>query len=340
MPKDKRPRGAAGRQQAQGVKHPRKALYRARAHANPLSDSQWPVPARPSDYDWSDHFQEFIQAAKGTATAVNDRRSIDACEPADAAQPSSSTAAAAVLEPAAPANSAVKSADPTPPAQDADSLQALATSVEDDPQTLRQQQHEQGADSGQSDLQVRFADVGCGFGGLLVRLSPLYPDKLMVGMEIRDKVTNYVIERVSALRREQPGKFNNITALRTNAMRHLPNFFLKGQLHKLFFLFPDPHFKTANHRRRIIQTFLLAEYAFILAVGGVLYTITDVQELGEWMRSKLDAHPLFQRISDEELDNDPAANLLTSASEEAQKVARNEGKTFRSVYRTIRDEDM
>ena len=136
----------------------------------------------------SDHFQEFIQAAKGTATAVNDRRSIDACEPADAAQPSSSTAAAAVLEPAAPANSAVKSADPTPPAQDADSLQALATSVEDDPQTLRQQQHEQGADSGQSDLQVRFADVGCGFGGLLVRLSPLYPDKLMVGMEIRDKV--------------------------------------------------------------------------------------------------------------------------------------------------------
>ncbi|DBB05026.1 TPA: hypothetical protein ACH3X3_010296 [Trebouxia sp. C0006] len=307
----------------------------------------------------SDHFQEFFQAAKGTATLLNDHRPTDASEPADAAQPSSSTAAAAqpssstadaaqpssltadaaALEPAAPATSAIKSAHPTPPAQDAGSLQAQA-STDDDPQTLRQQQHEQAADSSQSDLQVRFADVGCGFGGLLVRLSPLYPDKLMVGMEIRDKVTNYVIERVSALRREQPGKFNNITALRTNAMRHLPNFFLKGQLHKLFFLFPDPHFKTANHRRRIIQTFLLAEYAFILAVGGVLYTITDVQELGEWMRSKLDAHPLFQRISDEELDNDPAANLLTSASEEAQKVARNEGKTFRNVYRRIRDEDV
>lgn len=187
-------------------------------------------------------------------------------------------------------------------------------------------------------MQVRFADVGCGFGGLLVRLSPLYPHQLMVGMEIRDKVTNYVIERVAALRREQPGNYNNITALRTNAMRHLPNFFVKGQLHKLFFLFPDPHFKTANHRRRIIQTSLLAEYAYVLAVGGVLYTITDVQELGEWMRNKLDAHPLFERISDEELDKDPAANLLTSASEEAQKVARNEGKTFRNVYRRIQDE--
>ena len=31
-------------------------------------------------------------------------------------------------------------------------------------------------------------DVGCGFGGLLVKLAPLYPDTLMLGMELRDKV--------------------------------------------------------------------------------------------------------------------------------------------------------
>ena len=32
------------------------------------------------------------------------------------------------------------------------------------------------------------------------------------------------------------------------------------------------------------------------------------------------------RMTNSELDSDPAANLLVSASEEAQKVARNEGK--------------
>ena len=47
--------------------------------------------------------------------------------------------------------------------------------LDDNPQSLRQQQHEQAETSGQADLQIRFADVGCGFGGLLVRLSPLYP---------------------------------------------------------------------------------------------------------------------------------------------------------------------
>ena len=31
--------------------------------------------------------------------------------------------------------------------------------------------------------QVEMADIGCGFGGLLVALSPLFPDTLMIGMQ-------------------------------------------------------------------------------------------------------------------------------------------------------------
>merc|ERR1712196_430607 len=40
------------------------------------------------------------------------------------------------------------------------------------------------------------ADVGCGYGGLLVGLSPLFPESLMVGIEIRDKVSEYVRLRI------------------------------------------------------------------------------------------------------------------------------------------------
>jgi tRNA (guanine-N7-)-methyltransferase len=41
---------------------------------------------------------------------------------------------------------------------------------------------------GQPGGEVEFADVGCGYGGLLVQLSPLFPSTLMLGMEIRVKV--------------------------------------------------------------------------------------------------------------------------------------------------------
>ncbi|KAG1671830.1 hypothetical protein FOA52_000207 [Chlamydomonas sp. UWO 241] len=182
---------------------------------------------------------------------------------------------------------------------------------------------------------VRFADVGCGFGGLLIRLSPLYPNDLMVGLELRDKVSSYVKERVAALRRENPGEYGNISCLRANAMKYLPHYFEKGQLTKMFFLFPDPHFKHANHRRRIINTTLISEYAYLMAPSGMLYTITDVKDLGDWMRAKLLAHPMFELISDEDLESDPAAGVLINATEEGQKVARNKGNTWRAVFRRL-----
>ena len=163
----------------------------------------------------------------------------------------------------------------------------------------------------------------------------------------------------------------------------------------------DPHFKAANYRRRIIQRTLLAEYAYLLRPGGLLYTITDVEDLGNWQvcavdggmgggcvcggggmglgwgaavccrasvaggalpvkhdslslpqhhtrllllpslslpllqRDRLEAHPLFERVSDEELEGDAAAQLLLQGTEEGQKVARNSGKTWRHVYRRV-----
>ena len=60
------------------------------------------------------------------------------------------------------------------------------------------------------------------------------------------QVSEYVKERIGALRREQPGAFLNVACARNNAMRYLPNYFGKGQLEKMFFLFPDPHFKVSR----------------------------------------------------------------------------------------------
>jgi hypothetical protein len=42
----------------------------------------------------------------------------------------------------------------------------------------------------------------------------------------------------ACLRREHPGQYQNISCMRSNAMKYLPNYFRKGQLEKLFFLFP------------------------------------------------------------------------------------------------------
>lgn len=96
----------------------------------------------------------------------------------------------------------------------------------------------------------------------------------------------------------------------------------------MFFLYPDPHFKKTKHKWRIIKYVhitmfhllvsphspqhppprtqphseaLLAEYAYVLAEGGLIYTITDVVDMHKWMAAHLEAHPLFERLAEEEL---------------------------------------
>ncbi|KAI8138936.1 guanine-N(7)--methyltransferase-like protein [Fennellomyces sp. T-0311] len=193
------------------------------------------------------------------------------------------------------------------------------------------------AKEGEVQKKVEFADIGCGYGGLLIALATVFPDKLMLGMEIRTKVEDYVYERIKALRVQHPGDYQNASIMRMNAMKFLPNFFEKGQLSKMFFLFPDPHFKQRKHKARIISPTLLAEYAYALRVGGILYTITDVKDLHEWMVKHLDDHPLFERISDEECEKDPAVPHVRDATEEGKKVARNQGDKYLACYRRIED---
>lgn len=215
----------------------------------------------------------------------------------------------------------------------------------------------------ESERTPKFLDVGCGFGGLLMDLSPKYPKKLMLGMftfglyidvfiprfsfhfsflnvagmEIRIQVTQFVADKILALRSqatEGSHSYNNISVLRANAMKFLPNFIPKHSLEKIFFLFPDPHFKARKHKARIISSTLLAEYAYILQPGGKLYAATDVEGLWNWMERHLDECELFRRIPNER-EVDEVVEYVLGSTEEGKKVARNKGSKWVGVWERI-----
>jgi len=189
----------------------------------------------------------------------------------------------------------------------------------------------------ESNQSVEFADIGCGYGGLLIELSQMFPKVLMLGIEIRVKVCDFVCDRIKALRQQNSGKYDNIYCVRSNAMKYLPNYFRKSQLTKMFFLFPDPHFKKQKHKWRIISQQLLSEYAYCLKVNGLVYLATDVQQLYEWMKNHFLAHPLFESLEQSEIDSDLIVPKLFDSTEEGKKVTRNGGQKFIAVFRRIED---
>ncbi|EGG05946.1 uncharacterized protein MELLADRAFT_48534 [Melampsora larici-populina 98AG31] len=316
---------------------PRKRFYRQRAHANPFSDHNLEYPTSPEKMNWNDHYPSFFPS-------------------------------------------------PEVKVDENEKVQDLNVNHK-----------------------VEFADVGCGFGGLLVALAPLFPTTLMLGMEIRPHVAQYVRDKIWALRAQQKmmkgstdtpavtsdvdgktsqgeasstsivlpavppsmpefvkavhkentpnpendeddddeapilvpkdGAFENVSVIRANSMKFLPNFFQKAQLKKMFFLFPDPHFKARKHKARIISPTLLSEYGYVLQPNGLLYTITDVHDLHLWMVKHLTNHPLFIPVSEESLISDDkekqVVESIRQSTEEGKKVARNKGDKYLAVFRRI-----
>lgn len=336
------------------------------------------------------------------------------------------------------------------------------------------------------------ADIGCGFGGLLVVLAPMLPDELILGLEIRTQVTEYVQDRISALRSQHvpsiggrkivfpgwmvekdayirlllpadpppegmkdyiiyaleggdegrikdtetalkemtgqkqipsykdihnstmwvanltpaqtegiqkldgikylevntlipsakeealryydpttreftskppPTPYQNISVLRANTMKFLPNFFRKAQLSHIFLCFPDPHFKARKHKQRIVSATLCAEYAFVLRPGGCVYTITDVEEVGTWMKERFAEFGGGQVFSWVEVPEEGRESewvedggdgmampewdarrevgrmvrAIRTETEEGKKVSRNGGKKFVGVWRRRED---
>ncbi|KAK0920365.1 tRNA (guanine-N(7)-)-methyltransferase (tRNA(m7G46)-methyltransferase) [Friedmanniomyces endolithicus] len=187
--------------------------------------------------------------------------------------------------------------------------------------------------------QVQIADIGCGFGGLLFALAPKMPSTLILGLEIRTSVTEFVQEKAKALRLQHAssGLYRNVSCIRANTMKFLPNFFVKGQLSKIFLCFPDPHFKARKHKARIVSGTLNSEYAFVLAAGGRVYTITDVEDLHLWIAKHFEGHASFERVGEEELEGDECVETMRRETEEGKKVERNGGRKFVVVFRRLED---
>lgn len=191
-------------------------------------------------------------------------------------------------------------------------------------------------------------------------LSSVTIDSMMIGadissgMELRTQVTDYVVNRVAALRSQNPlppnrsldqpsPPYHNISALRTNTMKFLPNYFPASSLSSIFLCFPDPHFKARKHKARIVSAQLSAEYAYVVKPGGKVYTITDVEELHQWMVKHFageeagDVREMWERVTDEENEADQMVRVMKDETEEGKKVTRNAGNKYVAVFRRRED---
>jgi tRNA (guanine-N7-)-methyltransferase len=76
---------------------------------------------------------------------------------------------------------------------------------------------------------------------------------------------------------------------------------------------------------------LVPVYVYILKKGGMIYTITDYEDLGKHMQKYLDECPLLERLTEKEVSEDPLVPLMSVSSEDALKQKAKQ--KFTALYR-------
>lgn len=136
-------------------------------------------------------------------------------------------------------------------------------------------------------------DIGCGKGGFLLELATTrrqeQADMKMnyLGLEIRPNVARHAQGRVA--RYNLTGSLDFIGCNANVDLRRLLSLYQEnggGSIDFVSIQFPDPHFKAAHNKRRVVTPELVVTLADFLAEGKEVFIQSDVKELFDDMREK------------------------------------------------------
>ena len=129
-------------------------------------------------------------------------------------------------------------------------------------------------------------EIGFGGGEHMAAQSARRADVLMLGAE------PFQNGAASALRYIDETGLTNVR-LHIGDARDLLAALPDASLDRVFILFPDPWPKTRHHKRRLIQTELVAELARVMKRGAGLRFASDWEDYVDWTLERFTASPAF-----------------------------------------------
>ena len=135
-------------------------------------------------------------------------------------------------------------------------------------------------------------EIGFGRGRFLRQWSIKYPNRNIIGVEVRKNITELLQKRLI-----RDNLIDNTYAIHGSGERVLKDIIDDGILDTIFVFHPDPWFKKKHHKRRFIRPDIVNLMAKKLKPEGHLHLSTDVISLWEAMLDTMENSPLFSKIN-------------------------------------------
>jgi tRNA (guanine-N7-)-methyltransferase len=116
-------------------------------------------------------------------------------------------------------------------------------------------------------------ELGSAEALFLIDRAPLVPEALLVGIEIRREM----VTRADRLCRE--AGVTNVRNVFANMSVDLDRLFAPRSVRRFHINFPDPWWKSRQHKRRVVGAGLIGELAEVLEPGGEIHVMTDIFDI-------------------------------------------------------------
>jgi tRNA (guanine-N7-)-methyltransferase len=135
-------------------------------------------------------------------------------------------------------------------------------------------------------------ELGAAEAHFLIDRARVDPETEFVGVEIRRELVEAVNAACGA------GGPANVRSVFANMSVDMRRLFRDGSVRRFFLNFPDPWFKSRQHKRRVIGAGLIAEIGRALAAGGELYVQTDIFALALDAMAALETDDRFSNAAE------------------------------------------
>ena len=135
-------------------------------------------------------------------------------------------------------------------------------------------------------------EIGFGMGDASAKIALHLPEVNFLGCEVHEPGVGSLLKLIGE------HAIGNIRILQHDAVEVLEHMIPAASLAGLHIFFPDPWHKTRHHKRRLIQSPMVAQLTQKLRPGGYLHCATDWEPYAIQMLEVLRAEPLLRNRSE------------------------------------------
>jgi len=192
-----------------------------------------------------------------------------------------------------------------------------------------------------------FLDIGVGKGGFLLQKAALAPTEYnYLGLEIRPLAVQFALERLHnnpAYNTTAKGHLDfvgcnvnvdlhRLLALYTEAAQEAGSSNNLLRLHMVTIQFPDPHFKAAHAKRRVVTPALMRTLASFMPPGAQVFLQSDVQAVLDDMRERFRSESRYFQDQIDNVTEYYPDNILGIPTEREVSVLVQDLPVYRALF--------